>query len=543
MQRVFLCLGVACYTNQVCEKRGWRTVAGTTKRPKIDATRLKFVLQGLVVGLLTGVVVSSFRFLIAHFLTGMQYLYRHATPLTLVAIIGGSVLLALLVGLILKSEPNISGSGIPQVEGQLQGQLETRWWPILWKKFVTGVLGIGPGLFLGREGPSIQLGAAVGQGVAENLHRTGSDRRIMIAAGAAAGLSAAFNAPIAGTLFVLEEVYHNFSPLVWITSLASAIGADFISLNFFGETPVLHLVYAQAMPVSLYWHLILLGIVLGLLGFLYQKVLLAMPGLYRRTRIPRAFQGIVPFLLVIPIGLVAPEILGGGNNLIIGFGQTIPALGALVAIFAVRFIFSMISYGSGLPGGIFLPILSLGAVIGAIYAVFMAQIGWLPKMYVMNLIIFSMAGYFAGIGKAPFTAILLITEMVGNLRNLMPMAILALTAYIVVDLLGGAPIYAAMLDKLTVHRQIQAIHHMDRLELPVFEGSPLEGMQVRNFTWPKQTLLMGINRGERSLIPHGDTVIRAGDTLIILTDTSQRAKVREQIRQMAAKMDRESEND
>lgn len=93
----------------------------------------------------------------------------------------------------------------------------------------------------------------------------------MIAAGAAGGLAAAFNAPIAGTMFVLEEVYHNFSPLVWITSLASAVGANFISLNVFGEVPVLHLVYDRPLPVSLYWHLLLLGVLLGVLGFAYQK--------------------------------------------------------------------------------------------------------------------------------------------------------------------------------------------------------------------------------------------------------------------------------
>lgn len=466
----------------------------------------------------------------------MQRLYAHPTAGTVSGIVVGSIVLAVVVGLILRTEPAISGSGIPQVEGQLQGTMEFHWWRVLWKKFVAGILSIAPGLFLGREGPSIQLGAAVGQGAAAGLHRTGSERRIMIAAGAAAGLSAAFNAPIAGTLFVLEEVYHNFSPLVWLTSLASAIGADFVSLYVFGEVPVLHLAYAHTLPLSLYWHLLVLGVILGLLGFLYQRVLLAMPSLYAKTKLPRAFQGIVPFLLVIPIGCWAPQWLGGGNGLIISFGSTIPALGTLVLILVVRFVFSMISYGSGLPGGIFLPILTLGAVIGAVYAVAMAKLGLLPRLYEMNLIIFAMAGYFACIGKAPFTAILLITEMVGNLTNLMAMAVLSLTAYLVVDVLGGAPIYASLLGRLQKQTSLEAIHHMDRLELPVFEGSPLEDMQVRQFKWPKQTLLIGIGRGEAQVIPHGDTVIRAGDTLILLTDASQRNAVREQITRQAAEL-------
>ncbi|MFD1429700.1 ClC family H(+)/Cl(-) exchange transporter [Lacticaseibacillus mingshuiensis] len=506
--------------------------AGQKKR-QWDLTRLRLVLQGVVVGLLTGGVISLFRLGIEKFLEFMQGLYRHPSAGLLILIALGSVVLAIVVGLLLKSEPNISGSGIPQVEGQLKGELEFNWWSILWKKFTAGILAIGPGLFLGREGPSIQLGAAVGQGVAAGWKRQGSERRIMIAAGAAAGLSAAFDAPIAGTLFVLEEVYHNFSPLVWVTSLASALAADFISLNVFGEVPVLHLTYSRPMPVELYWHLLLLGILLGLLGFLYQKALLAMPRLYALTHIPRAFQGIIPFLLVIPIGVWLPMILGGGNQMIIGFGKNVPGLSLLLILFALRFVFSVVSYGSGLPGGIFLPILSLGAVIGAIYGTFMHQMGLLPENYVMNLIIFSMAAYFACIGKAPFTAILLITEMVGNLTLLMPMALLALVAYLVVDLLGGAPIYESLLERLTVGKKVSGITHMDRLELPVFAGSPLEDRLVRDFQWPEQTLLSGIQRGEKTILPHGDTVIRAGDTLVLLTDSSQRAAVAAAIHQTA----------
>lgn len=95
-----------------------------------------------------------------------------------------------------------------------------------------------------------------------------------------------------------------------------------------------------------------------------------------------------------------------------------------------------------------MPILSLGAILGAIYAQFMVAVGWMPTNLIPNFIIFAMAGYFAGIGKAPFTAILLITEMVGTLHHLMPLAVVSMTAYLVVDLLGGAPIYEALLEKL-----------------------------------------------------------------------------------------------
>lgn len=517
-------------------------------KEKFDVTRLRFVLLGLLVGLMSGTVVSAFRYCIEVGLRYSRLVYGHLRIAPFVwwqwaLLIGVNLGLALIVAWLLKKEPYISGSGIPQVEGQLAGELEMHWWSILWRKFVGGVLALGPGLFLGREGPSIQLGASVGQGLAAGFKLSGTDRRLLIASGSAAGLAAAFNAPIAGTLFVLEEVYHNFSPLVWLTALAGAIGSDFVSLNVFGLVPVLHLSYSRSLPVSSYWHLILLGILLGLFGYLYQRILLVMPRWYRNlTHLPRPLQGIVPFLLVILVGYFAPNLLGGGNGLIVGFGQYVPSLLVLIAIFVVRFVFSMISYGSGLPGGIFLPILSLGAVIGAIYGVFMNQLGLLPHVYIMNLIIFSMAGYFAGIGKAPFTAILLVTEMVGNLTHLMPLAVLSLTAYLVVDLLGGAPIYEALLEQMTMPKTVQQLHRLDRLEIPVFFGSPLNGKMVRDMPWPKEALLIGIRRGEQEVIPHGDSLIREGDTLVLLTDATQRARVKRRIDALSAALGKTHQN-
>jgi len=502
----------------------------------LDLTRFNEIGRGLLVGLVAGVVVSIFRYCIERGLTLVQWVYSqiNATPWLVLPWIGLSLLVAFLVGLLVKQTPDIKGSGIPQVEGQLAGELDYQWWPVLWKKFVGGILGIGSGLFLGREGPSIQLGATIGQGFAETTHQTGADRRSLIAGGAAAGLSAAFNAPIASTLFVLEEVYHNFSPIIWTTALASAIASNFISLNFFGLVPVLHIPYAQTLPLTQYGNLIGLGVFLGILGYLYQNVTLTMPNWYAKLRLPSWLNGIVPFMLVIPIGLWWPQFLGGGNAVILNLAKLPPILTALIGIFVLRFVFSTVSYGSGLPGGIFLPILSLGAILGAIYAQAAVALGWMQAQYVTNFIIIAMAGYFAGIGKAPFTAILLITEMVGTLQHLMPLAVVSLTAYLVVDLLGGAPIYEALLEKLTQPKRREYCGVQDRLEVPIFEGAVIEGHQVRDFQWPKESLLIAIRRGERQVIPHGDTLMRAGDTLIILTDRNNRAWVRQQIDQLTA---------
>lgn len=157
---------------------------------KLNFIRVKFILRGALVGVISGLVVSFFRLAIETILTTVQHLFLAWKS----GVMPGMILLLfflLVLGVnahFLKSEPNISGSGIPQVEGQLASVLSLNWWSVLWRKWIGGVLSIGSGLYLGREGPSIQLGASVGQGVAEYLHLSSTKKRCLIAGGAAAGL-------------------------------------------------------------------------------------------------------------------------------------------------------------------------------------------------------------------------------------------------------------------------------------------------------------------------------------------------------------------
>ncbi|CAJ2231996.1 chloride channel protein [Companilactobacillus paralimentarius] len=502
-----------------------------------DNEKLKLTLEGVLVGVISGIVVSMFRWSIGQSLKVFQGLYVTARSnlSLLIGLLIAMIVVAIFVGYLLKKEPNISGSGIPQVEAQLGGEMHLKWWSILWRKFVGGILSIGPGLFLGREGPSIQLGSAIGQGVGELTHdNRGVNQRVLIASGAAAGLAAAFSAPIAGAMFVLEEVYHNFSPLVWVTSLASAVSANVISLYVFGLQPVLQVPYQYSLPIKYYWHLVILGIILGLMGRLYQIVLLAMPSIYEKTRLPRFIHGIIPLILIIPIGMAVPQFIGGGNGIIINLDKYGTSLLLLLGLLILRFVYSMISYGSGLPGGIFLPILNLGAIIGAVYAVVMNQLGLLPIAFESNLIIFAMAGYFACIGKAPFTAIILVTEMVGSLKHLMPLAVLSLVAYIVVDLLNGAPIYESLKERLNLNSDYlnRVSKFTDRLEVPIYEGSSIDGKYIRDIPFPKDILVVGVYRGERQLIPNGDTLIKAGDRIVVMVNAGQRAKISRKLKNM-----------
>lgn len=497
----------------------------------VDKTQLYYILKGVLVGLLTGGIVSIFRLAIEKFgeLTEQVYLHSQQEPLYLAFILAASIIIAIFVGFLIKSDPDIKGSGIPQVEGQLQGELTVSWFSVLWKKFIGGVLSVGSGLFLGREGPSIQLGAVVGEGTSQLLNSSSAEKKILISSGASAGLAAAFNAPIAGLLFVLEEIHHSFSPLVWLTSFTSAITANFVSLYFFGLKPVLSLGKIPSLPLKYYGFLIILGIILGVLGYIYQIVLLSLPKFYRKLPIPAHFHGIVPFLLVLPIGYFWPTILGGGNQIIITSGHAFYPLTLIAGLFILRFFFSMVSYGANLPGGIFLPILTLGALIGAFYGGALVNLVGMNPIYVKDFLVIAMAGYFTAIGKAPLTAIILVTEMVGSLNHLMPLGVVSLFAYVSNDLLGGNPIYESLLERLIQQEKQPILVGKTTFDFPITAESTLDGRMVRDFNWPKHMLLVSIIRGNKEILTHGDTIMNVGDILVILTDERHLSSVRKTI--------------
>lgn len=493
-------------------------------------SQIKTIANGIIIGVLAGSAVSMFRWSIGHMTNIMQYLYvnsiHHLHFLFMAIVI--NVIIGLIVGWFLKQQPDIKGSGIPQVEGQLLDEVNYGWWPVLWRKFIGGILAIGSGLYLGREGPSIQLGSTLGQGVAHFTKQVGFDRQVLISSGAAAGLSAAFNAPIASTLFVLEEIYHNFSTNIWIVSLTSAVTSDMVAAYVFGLKPVLYM-RSEPLPLKYFIWVIVLGIALGVLGRLYQMVILRMGKWYSHTKIPWYFNGIIPLLLVIPLGAFFPQLLGGGSKIILQLSSANYPTLILCLYFIIRFVFSMISYGSGLPGGIFLPILCLGGLIGAIVGSIAVNLGLMSPFYFSSFIIMGMAGYFAAISKAPFTAILLITEMVGTLSHLLGLAVVSLIAYGVLDMLNGKPVYYSMLQQLL---KVQTKMNMGRtaeIMETVYAGSDMDGKKVSQIHWPNGALLTKIQRNGVEIVPAGNTLIRWGDTLFINVSTKNQRQITQQI--------------
>lgn len=495
--------------------------------------RLKLVFEGIAVGVLAGVLIVLYRFALEKSMELLKFVYGalqgriYLIPVWVIILI----IIGLVVGRITKLVPMASGSGIPQVEGVLLRKLKMNWWKVIIAKFFGGVLAIGSGLSLGREGPSVQLGAAVGQGFSKILKRVKLEEKYLITSGASAGLAAAFNAPLAGVMFALEEVHKNFSPLVLLSSLAAALSADYVSSSFFGLKPVFSLKSLLVLPLKAYLYILVLGVILGVFGAVFNKSILGTQTLYSKIKyLPKELWIVLPLLMSAVLGFVLPKVLGGGHELIISLmtGNNF-SLTFLLTLLVFKFLFTLASYGSGAPGGIFLPLLSIGSLIGCIYGVAVSYLFNFDVQYINSFIILAMAGYFTAVVRAPITGIILITEMTGSFHHLLSLAIVSITAYIVADLLGSKPIYESLLDRILQKQGNKMVvgnsKHKSILEFAICMGSVLDGKTVKEIKWPSHCLLVAVKRGDHEIIPRGDTAMYAGDYLIVLTEDDRVSKI------------------
>lgn len=416
-----------------------------------EVKRRHILPKALVVGIVAGLLASAFRAALAaveaHRLALLsQYRPEIRIPLAIaLGAAGGAVGL----WLVRRFAPDASGSGIPQLKGFVLGERGIEWRRLLPVKFFAGVIGIGGGLALGREGPTIQMGGATGLMVSEwfRVKPGEGERKALIAAGAGAGLAAAFNAPLAGVMFVLEELAGNFTPIVFVAAFLASVAADVVGRLLTGEMPVfpLHDMPApnlRALPASL-----LLGLVCGLGGVLFNRCLLKSLDLYARLRWPAWCIGALAGALVGCASGIVPGVAGGGGVLAERALMGEIALRWLPLLLVTRFFLTMTSYGTGAAGGIFAPLLVLGALggLGFGHAVHLALPSWATHPETFAVI--GMGGLLTAIVRAPLTGIVLMIELTGKYDFMLPLLACCLVAYAVAEGLRDTPIYEALRER------------------------------------------------------------------------------------------------
>ncbi len=480
------------------------------------------IVRGVEVGLAAGITAVLYRYMLS---------FAESSLMRVIAFVKGNPMrvavwflilgaLGFLVAHIIKREPMVAGSGIPQINGEIKGHFNPSWWRVILGKFVGGTISVFAGLSLGREGPSVQLGGMAGKGVARITRADKTTELRMISCGGGAGMAAAFNAPLAGTMFVLEEIHHSFDKSILCMGIVAAITADFTSKIFFGQSTTFNYNTVN-FPLRYYWLLLIIGVALGLSGAGYNLIMVKCQDLYKKiSKIPQYIKLPVVFIISGAVGLVFPQILCGGHSMAELLLKEHPQLSYMIILLLGKFIFGAFSFASAAPGGTLYPLCILGAYLGAIFGSVSIGLFDLGNEFYEEFVVLGMAGFFASIVRSPITGIVLVYELTGNMNNILPLATVSLISYAVANLIGVNPIYETLLERLVGSSKHKSdFKDTDEKVLQTFVipvGSPLKKKRIMDVDWGKHCLVVSVERDGVSVTPKGDTVLKEGDELVIL---------------------------
>lgn len=408
----------------------------------------------IVLGILTGTIASLFQLAIGWLDALMESLYgfvnSHGWPVGIVSALISMIMILIAFLSVKHIAPEASGSGVPEIEGTL---LHIR--PIFWRrlipvKFFSGILAISSKLVVGREGPTIQMGGNLGEMLGDLLRLPRHRRDTLIAAGSAAGLAAAFNAPLAGVLFVMEEMRNQFNysftnfKMVIICCVMATITLHVI----IGPQPAIQMQLFELPDLSALWWFCLFGVIIGLVGILFNVALMNILGLLDNLNPKyKMYYVLVVGLLIGYLAYRYPSMVGGGYEIINQALTISPVFSFLCVLIVTRFITTMLSYSTGVPGGIFAPMLALGTLLGLGVFHVLQYFNLDPSIQPGMFAVAGMGALFAASVRSPITGVVLVVEMTQNYSLILPLMVTCITSTTIVQLAGNEPIYTQLLER------------------------------------------------------------------------------------------------
>ncbi|TFV60972.1 ClC family H(+)/Cl(-) exchange transporter [Mycobacterium sp. PS03-16] len=431
------------------------TVDGPAEPDESRRGWAQICLTAVVAGVAIGFIGGAFRWCLehadrlrvdlvewTHALPGPGWLVPMATAAT------GAALAALIVRFV----PLAAGSGIQHVEAVYRGDARPPLLLLLPAKFIGGVLSIGSGLVLGREGPTVHMGAAIGAEAARRAKLPDADVRMMQTAVGGAGLAVAFNAPIGGTLFALEEVTKSFRLTTVLATLfagATAVGCMRVLL---GNEPDFFVAAIDTPALEWLPLFVVFGLLTGCLGAGYNRLTLWFLdhiGGYRR--IPAVAKAAMIGAVIGAAMFVYPLAVGGGDTLtqLILSGHHI-VLPVVIGYLLVRLVAGPLSYSAMVPGGLFAPLLAVGALWGVLFVEVCDGL-WAGDLsgFVVPMALVGMAAFFGATVRAPVTGIVVVIEMTATTSVAIPMLAATAAAVLAAELIRSPPIYESLRERMT----------------------------------------------------------------------------------------------
>lgn len=507
---------------------------------------VNLLLISIITGLFAGTVITLYSICASYGEEYSQELYLLLLknpafiPLLFIGLAAGAVV----IGTLVKFVPMIRGSGIPQIEGAARGKFGFKWFTVMCSMFAASLACIFMGLAAGSEGPSIEIGGCAGEAVGKTLRRTHMVRRLQIAGGASAGFAVAFNAPITGMIFAMEEAFKSLSSQVFISAVVAVLTALGVRTGILGAMGRhIGFSFEGFVFTNMEWadcgYIVLAANVVALAAVAFYHLMLAAKKLFKKiTFLKGVGKYIIPFVISGAFGLITIYAMGGGHDFISalatgGTGEItldgvfgLGVLASLIIIVVIRFISMTMVMGCGVPCGVFIPMLAVGAGLGAIMSLLMRSIGFDPAC-TDYLIIICMATFFTTFVRAPLTGLFMIFELTGQFENLFPALLGVFIGYFVSELFRLEPGYELCLEMFIKEEGFYKNNKKVRVSAKICAGSEADGGKVRKIIWPSNGLVVELSDEQGSIVPDGETILHAGQTIVFECETPDEEELME----------------
>ena len=536
----------------ITKLRRWRI----WKLKLIDA-RLYFV--SIFVGLLTGLVAVPYHYLLQQLFNSRKLFFDGHYPWYFHVLFFFTLWgILLCVNWMVKKMPLITGGGIPQTRAVINGRITYKN-PLtqLIAKFTGGILAISAGLSLGREGPCVQIGSYVGNIISKWGHVLAGERKQLLAAGAGAGvgaafflapkapkhlwaagagagLAAAFAAPLASSLLVIESIERFDAPKTAITTLLAGVVAGGVASLIFPFNPYSQIsaIAPQATFIDQLKLFLFLAVVISVFGKIYSMFTLWCKDFFTRLKHPPYMKMLYLLIIAYTISLTEIDLTGGGEQFLImqAMHGYHPVLW-IAAMMLIHLIFTSLSFSSGLPGGNFIPTLVTGGLFGQIIALLLVKYGFIETESISYIMLISMVGFLVAVVRTPLTGIVLITEITGHLDVFYPSIIVGGLTYYFTEMLQIKPFNVVLYDEMISTPAFRA-EGRSSLFVEIMTGAYFDGKEVDHLTLPQRCIIKTIHRDRKDLAPAGQTLI-PGDQVEIEIDSQDIEKLYEPLVSMA----------
>ena len=503
------------------------------KLNNIDFSLIPMLLLSCIIGTITGALVWSFKF-VARFIkneTIIIYTYVDSNPIFIPILFLGLVLIAFIIAFIIKIDPDVKGGGVPRSEGILRGLITFRWLRLFIGTIFSSLLGFLGGLPLGTEGPSVILGLAIGKGTSTTtmLHSKPAMNRYLMTSGASAGFAVATSAPLAGIVFVLEEIHKRFSFIILMVVMSGILFAT-IASSYLNEICGLTSLYFEmgdikSLPFDYIWLVLIIGVLSGFLAVLFNQLMFSTGKFFeiKLAKVPRVVKLIATFTLVGISGLLMINSVGGGDRLIINLSNTENIWYLILILLVVKMFLIAISANSGATGGLFVPVIILGGIFGVLLNCIFTKFG-MDASYTKAVLCFSMCAFLGATMHAPLTAVIFIIEATGNFDGTLLLITAVFTAVMITNFFSVESLNDVILNKTLRQQDKDKKVNLFEVTGCVEEKAFLIGKSARDILWPANCIIKTmIRKGQVSsdakMVKGGDKIFKTGDCIIIQTQT------------------------